>query len=415
MGAKRVSLVSILLVLLIAILLTTLYFYPSQENTAPNKQGWRMMYGNPQGTNVGDYNTSHLTGKILWGKNFKHRIKGLLGYGNNTLYALVGNNLISLDSRGNIRWESKMKFSSVVPAVDEYGNIYAAAGGNIVSLDKDGHIRWKYPLEGNERVGTPIIVRDERVYIITNSGTLYVLNNMGKRILTVSLERGTDIPPVLSPTGSIYAGINNSVYKISSWGDIEWHLNLDGEILRMAFYEDRLYVTTLKVVFSPYPVVENITPYLFSISQDGRIEGRLDLNKLGAQWGAPIGLAVQSSIYVAITPTALPSGGYSKNTSLKVQNHSFIMKFDAQGHLIWKKGFYKVIEGLTVSRDGFIYATFSAYEQMGNEYCKIYSLNQKGEALWSKDLEFCRYSISLPVIGPEIIYVYGGNYLCAIV
>jgi hypothetical protein len=425
LSVKHVSSLIIIFALAVVILLTALYFYPAEKNNVmPEGNGWRMVYGNAQGNCTSSYNTSDLEGKVLWRKPIGKGINGLLLNGKNVVYAAMSYKISVLNMKGSVLWELNMNFTPVTPAIDEYGNIYAAlSNGRIISTDENGHIRWEYDLGNNESASSPIIVENDRVYIITNFGALYILNDEGKCIAKANLGAKTSIPPVISSKGDIYVGSSNSVYKISSQGSIEWNLTLDGKILRMAFYEEHLYVTTLKVVYSQYSVVKNITPYLFSLSQSGRIKWKIDLNSLGAQLGAPIGLAVDNSIYVAITPTALPSGGYAGNTSSKVQNHSFIMKFDTQGHLIWKRGFYKVIEGLAISKDGFIYATFSKYEVMSGDGPKIYALNSQGSPLWQVSLNRTWTYISAPIIGPNAVYVsasyyyypsYGVNYIYAI-
>ncbi len=426
MGINRISMATTLLILVIVILLTALYFYPAEKNNEnnvmPEGNGWRMIYGNPQGTCVGDYNTSYLTGKILWSKHFDGEIKGLLVNGN-VLYALVDSKIISLNGEGKILWELNMDFSSSKLAMDRQGNIYAVTkNGDVVSLDENGHIRWVYSLENNESAIAPLIVQNNRVYIITNSGALYILNDEGNMVNMVNFGARTSIAPVISPNGNIYIGVKNSIYKVSPQGSVEWNLPLDGKILRMAFYEEHLYVTTLKVVYSPYPVVKNFTPYLFSLSQNGRIEWKVNLDVFGEKVGVPISLAVyNNSVYVGTHVPYLPSGLSEKVK--ETQNHSFIMKFNPQGHIIWKRGFYNIMEGLAVSRDGFIYTTFSKYEVMSGEGLKIYALNSQGSPLWQVSLNRTWTYISAPIIGLNAVYIsasyyyypsYGVNYIYAI-
>ncbi len=416
MKVRKISLVSIVAMLVIVIVLTAIYFYPADKGEY-NPGGWRMVYGNAEGNDIGYYNTSHLEGKILWEKGLGKGISGLVVNGKDMLYAITKGKMVCLDSKGKILWELNMNFSSVTPAIDEYGNIYAAMNGSLVSLKENGHIRWEYKLSALKEVVTaPIIVQDKRIYIMANSGNLYVLDYQGKLVTRVNLGQKTNLPPVISPKGDIYVGINSSVhkdstlYKISPHGNIEWNITLAGKLFRMAFYGNNLYATSLKITHSTYPPMINITPYLFSISQDGKIDWKIDLNTFRVNAGAPIALAVDKFIYVGITPTALPSGGGDNNT----YNASFMLKFDKQGNLIWKRGFHKVIDGLAISKDGFIYATFSPYDQMGKTPWKIYALDEEGNILWSIYLEIAKYPRSTPIIGPHTLYVYKGNYLWAI-
>ena len=413
LGIKHVSLVSIVAVLVIVIALTAIYFYPAEKGEY-NPDGWRMAYGNAQGNGIGYYNTSHIEGKILWEKELGEGINGLVVNDKNMLYAITKGKMVCLDSKGKSLWELNMNFSSVTPAIDEYGNIYAAMNGSVVSLKENGHIRWEYKLSVSKEVATaPIIVQDKRVYIMANSGNFYVLDDQGKLVTRVNLGQKTNLPPVISPKGDIYVGINSSVhkdstlYKISPHGYIEWNITLAGKLFRLAFYGDNLYATTFKITRSTYPPMINITPYLFSISQDGKIDWKIDLNTFWVNAGAPIALAVDKFIYVGITPTAFPSGGGDNNT----YNASFILKLDKHGNLIWKRGFHQTLQGLAVSKDGYIYATFSKYYVMSSsERLKIVALNSQGSALWQVGLNRTWTYISAPVIGPDTIYVYACYY-----
>ncbi len=405
MGISRGSLVSVLFVLGIVIILTVIYFYPVEEKeTSP--MGWRMIYGNSQNNCLSSYNTSGLTGRIIWSKNAENSIIGALVSGNGRIYLLSGRKIIALNG-GDVLWKSSMNFSSNIPAIDEYGNIYATTmEGQILSLNENGKIRWIFHFQGfKEEASAPIIVWNGTVYILTNMGNLYMISYGGNLITKVNLGIKTSLPPAVSPSGEVYVGFNNWVYVLTTNGNVMRKIELKGEIIRMALYEDELYVTTVYTEASPYPVVKNITPYLFAIGYNGKLKWKINLNDVGAKWGIPAALGVdEDGVYVGIKPSALPSGE-EKN---KTQNHSFIMKFDKQGNLLWKKGFYLVINGIALSRDGFLYATFSRYSEMNDEHCKIYAINQNGKILW--DLELAS-SIGVPVIGSYGLYVYGGNSL----
>ncbi len=420
MKVRKISLVSIVAVLVIVIVLTAIYFYPSEKGEY-NPGGWRMVYGNAQGNDIGYYNTSHIEGKILWEKGLGKGINGLVVNDKNMLYAITKGKMVCLDSKGKILWELNMNFSSVIPAIDEYGNIYAATNGSVVSLKENGHIRWEYRFHtDDEKVTTSLIVQNNTVYVITNTKSLYMLNYEGKLIKKVNLEYKTSVTPVISPREDIYLWMNHSVYKFSPEGIKEWNVTLKGGILRMAFYVNELYVSTVDIVFSPWPVVKNVSTLLYAISSDGKIDWLLHLENFNTYYGPPISLAVNNNaIYVGIMPAALPSG--SGNDT---DNHSFILKLDKQGNLIWKRGFHQTLQGLAVGKDGYIYATFSKYYVMSSsEKLKIVALNSQGSALWQVGLNRTWTYISAPVIGPNTIYVYacyyyypsyGINYLYAI-
>ena len=144
MNTSRISLASILLVITVVVLLTAIYFYPSEKNDNFASQGWRMIYGNPQGNCLGSYNTSSLTGKIMWSKSFKDGVGGLVVDGNGMLYVLTMENIIHLNNRGDTLWELDMNFSFPMPAIDEYGNLYAARAYSVISLNEDGNINLRF-------------------------------------------------------------------------------------------------------------------------------------------------------------------------------------------------------------------------------------------------------------------------------
>ncbi len=317
MGISRVSVVSIILAITIVILLTAVYFYPSEKNEYLSSYGWRMVYGNPQGNCLSGYNISNLTGRVLWIRNMGSRIIGLLEGGDGKLYLLSNGKIISMNGNGKILWEVSMNFSSITPAIDEYGNIYAATtDGRILSLNENGKVRWIFHFPGSEeKVSSPLIVQNRTLYILTTMGNLYMVSYDGNLIAKVNLGHKTSLPPVVSSNGEVYVGANNTVYIITSAGKVMRKVDLNGEIIRMAIYGKKLYITTLEVKFSPYPVVKNITPNLFALSNEGNVKWRIDLNTLGAKWGVPSSLAVdENAIYVGIEPSSLPSGREGNKT-----------------------------------------------------------------------------------------------------
>ena len=404
MNTSRISLASILLVITVVVLLTAIYFYPSEKNDNFASQGWRMIYGNPQGNCLGSYNTSSLTGKIMWSKSFKDGVGGLVVDGNGMLYVLTMENIIHLNNRGDTLWELDMNFSFPMPAIDEYGNLYAARAYSVISLNEDGNIRWEFNFQ-NERVTAPLIVQNHILYVLTSGANLYMLSYKGKLLGKIELKDETYLPPLLSPQGEIYIGVKNAVYKFSLDGKREWKLSLKGEILNMALYEDMLYVTIDTDSHSFKSML-----YLLSISDKGDINREIYLNNFVEEWRTVKSLAVdKDGVYVGIAPAALPCGA-TKSYGKNEESNSFIMKFDKRGNLIWKIGFYKIIEGLAISRDGLLYATFSGYP-LAKQHCELYELNKRGEILWYVSLG---YYIHNPVIGPDAIYAYGGHTIYSI-
>jgi len=166
----------------------------------------------------------------------------------------------------------------------------------------------------------------------------------------------------------------------------------------MALYEDVLYVTIDSDSHSFKSML-----YLLSISDKGDINREIYLNNFVEEWRTVKSLTVdKDAVYVGIAPAALPCGA-TKSYEKNGENNSFIMKFDKRGNLIWKIGFYRVINGVALSKDGLLYATFSRYSVMNDKHCKTYALNQNGEILWSASLGAY---IGAPVIGPDALYVY---------
>lgn len=130
---------------------------------------------------------------------------------NNIIYAVYKNNLIAIDTSGNLIWTWTIPYVAPQglssPVVDKDGNIYTSYGNKLYVLNSDGTLKWEIPLSGY--LGKPIIADNDLIYIdhrISGTSEGYV-HALGK------------ITPVKTPVIFI-PGIGGSELKVKN--DVIW-------------------------------------------------------------------------------------------------------------------------------------------------------------------------------------------------
>ncbi|MDO8570440.1 MAG: PQQ-binding-like beta-propeller repeat protein, partial [Candidatus Daviesbacteria bacterium] len=138
-----------------------------------NGSGGIIVSYNPQGTRRWVYQYS------------TYSIEGEMALKNSTLYAAIKNNIIAVNTSGNLVWTFTAPlqgtYSLTSPVVDKDGNIYSGMGNKFYVINSDGTLRWEITLTGF--LGKPIIADNDLIYIDhrisgTSEGYLHALGKI---------------------------------------------------------------------------------------------------------------------------------------------------------------------------------------------------------------------------------------------
>ncbi|MEO0095166.1 MAG: PQQ-binding-like beta-propeller repeat protein [candidate division WOR-3 bacterium] len=321
---------------------------------------------------------------------------------------------------GTIKWCYPTEgCKSYCPAIGIDGTIYIAfqhqlGGGTLFAINPDdGSIKWWTSAGGYSEV-TPVIGPEGTIYISLSygpgAGMIIAINPDGSEKWRIPNINPLGVPAV-STDGTLYIGIDSSLYAIAPNGTIKWRYRTNGLIYsapaigsdgRIHFYsrDGFLYVlnadSTLKWRYPIYcssalAIGSNNTIYVVSnqcnlhaLNPDGSLKWTYNLYATSN----PI-IGFEEIIYI---------GGSPGNSEY------YLYALNPNGTLRWKyKTNAEVNTTPALAADGTIY--FGADG--------LYALNSDGTLKWHA-LDLCTH-ITSPTIGMDgSIFLEINNYLCAI-
>jgi hypothetical protein len=149
-----------------------------------------------------------------------------------TIYVVAANNsLHALSPAGELKWSATLVetgYLTVDPVIAPDGTIYIPAEGNLYALNPDGSQKWTAPAGWAA----------EYEYAVGQDGTVYVPGTYPSASLTAidpnGLQKWSFLSekhtygnsPALGEDGTIYLGMQNTLYAINPDGSEKWHLIL---------------------------------------------------------------------------------------------------------------------------------------------------------------------------------------------
>lgn len=181
-------------------------------------------------------------GQKLWERVLGHGLGmyPLVIKNDGTIYACLSNTLFALNLDGNIKWKYTPKEGNVVstPAIDKEGNLYVNLSAfRLVSLNSAGKEKWETKVRGAATV-PPIIGSCNKIYQQSfmqhypqYKSWIEVYSKDGEIIWTYELN-GTLVSTVLANDNLIYALSNCYNYSKKGWMnkmEVKWELNVIGK------------------------------------------------------------------------------------------------------------------------------------------------------------------------------------------
>jgi len=120
-----------------------------------------------------------------------------------TIYVACADEMAAINADGSSKWSFSTKFPT--PAViAEDGTVFFAGllDGTVYSFHPDGRLRWMFPV-GKPVGSTPAISRSGVIYVGSQNGNLYALDNSGTP-LWVFKTKGEIGPLTIASDGTVY-------------------------------------------------------------------------------------------------------------------------------------------------------------------------------------------------------------------
>ncbi|MHB8384488.1 MAG: outer membrane protein assembly factor BamB family protein [Candidatus Binataceae bacterium] len=135
-------------------------------------------------------------------------------------YVSVGDNLISVSSKGQLNWTIPAS-PAIAGAVIPGGVVIAAAGGDLTAYSTTGSKLWSFTPDGG--FAGELAVAATTVYCGSNKGTLYAIDSdTGAQDWSVAGAAGTNFAgPVIDTLGQAYFGAG-ALYAVDSAGTTRW-------------------------------------------------------------------------------------------------------------------------------------------------------------------------------------------------
>ncbi len=184
-----------------------------------------------------------------------------------TVYYATAGRLYAVSASGSKKWECLLDDSGAYvqsPVVDSDGTIYLALGVRFYSFTPTGTNKWSRPLS-NIGYDAPALGSGGIVYC--GAGSLYAFSGDGTNLWSTSNYAFYN-SPVVGTDGTIFAGAGGrSPYAISSAGTILWHV-IDGPLPRYGEY-------TSSAIDAAGRIYHCVSNSIWCISSQGQVRWKI--------------------------------------------------------------------------------------------------------------------------------------------
>jgi len=205
-----------------------------------------------------------------------------------TIYFCSSQSLIAIGPDGSRKWQRDGGYNFHHPVVDLEGVIYYNhdGAGSLVAVNPDGSTKWEF-VDSNSKFGfdSAVIDGEGSIYFLTSGGTLYCVDSFGKLKWT-SAQLGSVNAinvPAIAPDGTIIVADSDSLYGISSAGEMLWQRQISQiSSPPLVDAEGNIYVT--------HPGIPGIEAIITCYSKDGVVRWRFSELASGIiTGGTPLG------------------------------------------------------------------------------------------------------------------------------
>lgn len=139
--------------------------------------------------------------------------------------------ITSFSSEGDLRWRLVTEGDADTGLVlDPNGRLYTAAGQELLSLETDGTVRWSFRA-GGKIFTTPAIADDGTIYVGAQDDHLYAVSPDGTLRWSYRTEGDNDSSPAIGDDGTIYFGSDDRrVYALAPDGSLRWATAVEGMV-----------------------------------------------------------------------------------------------------------------------------------------------------------------------------------------
>ena len=153
-----------------------------------------------------------------------------------TVYSASSGELYAIGPDGVEKWAKTVgratRFTS--PAIGADGSIYIGSSDGLSKVNPNGGVLWTVPVNGRV-ASTPAIANDGTIYIGSlglpgTAGRFYALNPDGSErweFQPFSRHRFM-ASPAIGADGTVYTAGGDTIYALTSNGDVLWHYQVDG-------------------------------------------------------------------------------------------------------------------------------------------------------------------------------------------
>jgi len=268
--------------------------------------------------------------KLIWSYSIDEKITSISPVIDqfSMIYGGFHNKLVHLDTSGRLRWsyvtEEVIKSSPVVdrdgkiifttnesklhvlhpdgrlfwshdfggnnlssPKLGNRGKIYLISSGNkqkvrkIYSIDRLSRILWTIDIPEvnfDKKIIPPSIDQQENIYVNTNKGNLYSIDNKGRIRWFYETDGKLKSYPVVDNDNSVYISCSSKIYKLNGDGKLLW-----------SYHDESCKFTSISILSNNNCVTGSIESGICCVSRSG---------KLLWKWGIPEGDRITTSILI---------------------------------------------------------------------------------------------------------------------
>lgn len=349
---KKSTSITLCIILLNLALLNLSTCVSSQVADSP----WPMFQGDIKHTGVSAYDTTNVSGGIIWYLNLGNDIESSPVIGQNDIIYIVTENgdFYSIFPNGTINWNFTSSGSSrSTPVIDSDGNVYFGSGETLYCLSSNGTKMWEFQADGYIGMSSPVIDDSGNIYFGSDNGFFYSINPDGTQRWNFTASYSIYSSPAIDDNGNLYFGTLEKLYTLYPNGTQKWNYSTGGIKRAVAIdSQGNIIVTTEDSSYNGW---------LYNIFNNGTLNWRRDINEQIGYSSPAIG--TNGNIYIC----------YSRG------GRECIRAYTQDGNINWSTslrppstGSMGINTSPTISSEGTIYfqvnsQTLFAVDKFGNE------------------------------------------------